>query len=137
MEKQILFPMIFYVFYIWCLALLNFRTRLGAIKSKKMPMQFFKSYQGDASERVVVVGRHYDHQFELPTVFLILCVAHFAMKNVDQITLILAWLFVASRLGHSFEHLGKNRIMKRVRWFATGWLMILGLAGQLFYFALN
>lgn len=71
-------PMAFYVFYVWCLAILNFRTRLAAIKNGEMKGEFFKSFQGTASERVITVGRHYDNQFQLPMFCICLAVYRYS-----------------------------------------------------------
>lgn len=120
-----------YVFYMWLLAILNFRTRVGAIRSGQMSHKFFKTYSGEASDRVVVVGRHYDNQFQLPMLFFItLCLA---METGNLLTVVLAWAFVASRLAHSFVHLGHNRIQSRVIAFAAGWLVILFMWAQLLW----
>lgn len=118
--------MAFYVLFMFCLAVRMFRTRLNAIKAKEVPMNYFKAY-GDASlpERVMVMGRHYDNQFQVPVLFLITCAAHLALNQATHVTLILAWAFVISRLAHSWVHLGSNNVRHRVLAFGAGWLLLL------------
>ncbi|MGE0528182.1 MAG: MAPEG family protein, partial [Bdellovibrionales bacterium] len=102
MKHPLLIPMALYVFYIWSLALYNFRTRLRAIKNGQVSLKYFKTYADPAaSERVIVVGRHYDNQFQLPLLFLITCALHLTVASEGPATLAFAWAFVISRFFHS------------------------------------
>ena len=132
MKYQLIYPMAFYVFYIWVLAVYMFRTRVKAIKSKEVSYKFFQTYSGDSPQEYTVrVARHYDNQFQVPMLFLITCAAHMALDQAGYTTLVLAWVFVATRLAHSFVHLGSNNLRKRVLAFACGWLVLLIMWGRL------
>jgi hypothetical protein len=136
MTNQLVFPMAAYVLYMWCLAVLNFRTRVGSAKRGEVDPKYFKALQGSAPERVITVGRHFDNQFQAPVIFLIGCVAHMVLGKANDLTIVLAWAFIVTRLAHSFIHLGGNKLRKRVMAFAAGWLVMLVMYGQLVYFAL-
>lgn len=124
--------MAFYVVYMWLLALYMFRTRLRAIRSGEVAAKFFKTYTGEPpAERTIIVGRHYDNQFQVPLLFLLGCSLHIALGTQNQSTLVVAWLFVFFRLLHSFVHLGSNKLQKRVAAFASAWIMALILWLQL------
>lgn len=116
-----------YVFFMWTLALRNFKTRRSAIQNKAIQANDLKSFQNKFPDEIAVMGRHYDNQFQLPILFLITCTLHLTLKTVDTWTVNAAWAFIALRLGHSFEHLGRNRLIRRVMWFASGWLVVLAL----------
>jgi hypothetical protein len=138
MKHLLIFPMALYVFYIWCIAVFMFRTRVQAIKSGQVTAKYFKAFVGDPPpDRAVLVGRHYDNQFQLPLLFFICGTIHIAMDMVNPMTLILAWVFVISRGFHSWIHLGTNKIQKRAFAFAVGWAVILLMWAQLVYFALK
>lgn len=122
-----------YVFYMLALGIYNFRVRVRAVRSKTLSIGYFKAYDGDVSQDVIVAGRHFDNQFQLPLLFLITCLAYLTMKNTEQLTIIFAWIFVVTRFGHSYEHLGKNNINRRVLWYVLGWFSIVFLWGR-FYF---
>ena len=109
------------------------KGRIQAIKANRSVAKYFKSYTGEAlSERLIVIGRHYDNQFQAPMLFLITCLAHIALGlTPNSITLFLAWAFVATRIGHSWIHLGSNNLLKRFSFFAAGWFIILILWVQL------
>lgn len=138
MKFQLIFPMVAYVFYIGGLNLYLMKTRFKAVLSKKLSRAYYKSFNtGEVQpENVAVAGRHLDNQYQVPMLFLFACATHISIGLADGVTLSLAWLFVATRLLHSFIHLGENHIYKRIGAFAAGWLMVMGLWGQLAYFAL-
>ncbi len=55
-----------------------------------------------------VVNRNYTNLLELPVLFYIICLMFHAANRVDNITLILAWAYVALRAVHSLVHLTYN-----------------------------
>lgn len=124
MKHPLILPMACYVLYMWLLALLNLWTRIRAVRSKQIQIKYFKIYEGTSSERVTIVGRHYDNQFQLPILFFVTCALHIALGPTGDWTLIFAWGFVLSRWGHAYIHLGSNNITYRLLWFATGWFFI-------------
>ncbi len=132
MHNPLVLPMIFYVFYICALAVFNLSTRIAAIKSKKMSAKYFKTYTGEnPPERVTIVSRHFENQFQVPLLFFAGCCAHMALGLANETTIWLAWAFVATRLFHSMVHLGSNRIPYRLAAYAAGWLVLLFFWGQL------
>lgn len=136
MKNQLLYSMAFYVFYMWILALYMFRSRVRAITSGEVPPKYFKTYTGQTpAEKTLVIGRHYDNQFQVPLLFFAGGTLHIVLNTTNTTTVIIAWLFALSRLLHSFVHLGSNMLQKRVAAFAIGWLMIVLLWGQLIYLA--
>ena len=138
MSSQLVYPMVFYVFYIFVLGLFLFRARFNAVRSKKMDFRYFKSYTGTPPpEDVQIPARHFDHQFQAPLVFLIGGVAHLALADISYATVILAWLFVATRLIHSFIYLGRNHVLHRATAFALGWVVLVIFWGQLLITALE
>jgi hypothetical protein len=131
--RSLITSMVFYVFYIASLGLLTFRSRVRAVKSGRVPLAYFKLFDGKLPEDVAVLGRHFNNQFELPPLFLILCVTHLALKEVSNFTIICSWSFISSRLVHSYVHLRSNHIGYRFTAFFTGMFFILCLAAELLF----
>ena len=121
---SLLYPMGFYIFYIWILAVINFLTRKKEVSEGNMSFKYFKHFSGEASEKVLVYGRHFDNQFQLPVVFLISCLALHTSQLTTPTSLFLAWGFVVSRFIHSYLHLGHNHILKRAASYALGWTFV-------------
>jgi|FLYM01.1.fsa_nt_gi hypothetical protein len=123
----LIYPMVFYVFYMVLLGLLNFFVRKSSAQNKELKLSYFKAYTGDAPERVIVVGRHFDHQFQVPLLFFITCLASEIYKADLSTATMLAWVFVATRIVHSFIHLTSNDVIKRAISFFAGFLVVLGM----------
>jgi hypothetical protein len=131
-QKDLLYPMVGYIFYMGAIAILNLTTRVSAVRRRELSPKYFQLYQGEGiSERVLVVGRHYDNQFQLPLLFLIVCVAHLSLNLTSSLTVWFAWGFVISRMLHSTVHLGDNHVLRRFSAFGLGWVFVIGMAAQL------
>lgn len=126
--SPLIYPAAFYVLYIFGLFLTLMVVRVRAVKSGSVPMAYFASYSGESPpEWMVVLGRHYDNQFQLPPIFLLTCSVIMQAGLHDGLTLALAWLFVVSRLVHTWVHLRGNVVVRRLQAYALGWLAIVGL----------
>ncbi len=138
MKSELIFPMATYVLFMWIATVHMFRTRVSAIKGGQVHPKYYKAQLGEPpSEKVVLVGRHYDNQFQVPLLFLITCAVFIELGQANQLTVLLAWLFVVSRGIHSWILLGRNVLQRRVAAFALGWLIILALWIQLVYVAIQ
>lgn len=124
-SANLLLPMAAMVLYISALALVNFFTRFGAYRRGETDGRYFRTFsEGTVSQRVLVVGRHYDHQFQLPMLFLITGCAALALGHVTVLHVACGWAFVIARLVHGAIHLGGNHPLKRAGAFSLGWAVI-------------
>ncbi len=129
MKIQILYPMAFYVFYIWALLVSGFVVRKRSIDLKEMSIKYFKTYADPSStpEKVQVYTRHVDNQFQAPPIFLITCLVYLAAPVSAAWGIYLAWAYVGTRVLHSFIHLGSNNVIHRAGLYGLGWLLILSM----------
>jgi hypothetical protein len=58
-------------------------------------------------------ANNYQNQFELPVLFYVLIAFLLATRLADAVQVILAWVFLFSRLVHSYIHTGKNVVVDR------------------------
>lgn len=74
---------------------------------------------------------NYNHLFELPIVFYVLCTLALVTQHIPTWFIMTAWLFVISRCVHSCIQCGTNNVMQRFSVFVFGILlltiMLLGL----------
>ena len=126
---QLIYPMAFYVFYIFALGVYMFLARLELLKNRQVSINYFKTYSGENApqEKALVSARHFDNQFQVPVLFLLTCVLHSALNQATYLTLILAWFFIATRLVHSWIHLGRNNVRLRAAVYGLGWLTVLAM----------
>jgi hypothetical protein len=75
--------------------------------------------------RTTQVANCFSNQFELPVLFYVLTILSIITRHADITFLVLAWIFVLSRLGHAFIHTTGNDVMNRGRVYAAGALALI------------
>lgn len=130
----ILWPMVVHFVLVAALyALLGWRRRQAMLSGKVQPDQW-KLRSGGEPEISATVSNSVMNQFELPVLFHAVCLALYVTAGASFIAAILAWLFVALRYVHAFEHVTRNRPPLRGMIFGGGFLVLVLLWG---WFALH
>jgi hypothetical protein len=75
-------------------------------------------------EEVKKIANNYQNQFEVPVLFYALLPLLLVTGLADAVSVVLAWVFVASRIVHSFIHLGSNIVINRFRAFVFGFFVV-------------
>lgn len=73
----------------------------------------------------------YANQFELPVIFYVLCLIALMTNKADLLMVVLAWLFVVSRVVHALIHTGANVVPVRGAAFGVGALIVMIMTGIL------
>ena len=71
------------------------------------------------------VANCFSNQFELPVLFYVLTILEIVTRHADIVFVVLAWIFVLSRLAHAFIHTTSNRVMRRGSWYGIGALALI------------
>jgi len=71
------------------------------------------------------VGNAFRNQFELPVLFYVLTILSIVTRHADWLFVVLAWVFVLSRLAHAYVHTTSNRLSRRGGLFGIGALVLL------------
>jgi hypothetical protein len=77
------------------------------------------------SVRTLQVGYCFANQFELPMLFYVLTILSIITHHADIVFLVLAWIFVLSRIAHAIVHTTSNNIMQRGPLFGLGMVVLL------------
>jgi len=77
------------------------------------------------SDEALKANNNYNNLLQLPVLFYAVIAIALALRMADGWMTGLAWIYAASRLIHSFEHLGANRIRVRGPAFLVGALALL------------
>jgi hypothetical protein len=91
------------------------------------------SWPEDAIKR----ANNYRNQFELPVLFYAVVAFALITKGADLLMIVLAWLFVLSRIVHATIHVGPNKVRWRTPAFALGFLVIAVMWIKLFLHVLT
>ncbi len=71
------------------------------------------------------VANAFSNQFELPVLFYVLTILEIITHHADLIFVVLAWIFVLTRLGHAYEHTTSNAVMRRGVIYGVGALVLI------------
>ncbi|HEY5280076.1 MAG TPA: MAPEG family protein [Pseudolabrys sp.] len=74
---------------------------------------------------VLKVANAAHNQLELPTLFYVLTILSIITRHADIVFVVLAWIFVLSRLAHAYVHTTSNVISRRGPLFGIGMLVLL------------
>ena len=77
------------------------------------------------SVRTLQVGNCYANQLELPILFYVLTILSIMTHHADVIFLVLAWIFVLSRVAHALVHTTTNNVTHRGPLFGIGMMVLL------------
>ena len=103
-------------------------TRAKAARAGRAHIKDFRygesaNVPGDVS----LPNRNYMNLLELPVLFYVLCLALYASKRVDDLSVMFAWAFVAARIVHSLIHLFNNNVIYRGSVFGIGVMIVLAM----------
>ena len=74
--------------------------------------------------RTTQIGNCYRNQFELPLLFYVLTILAIISKHADLLFVVMAWIFVLTRLAHAFVHCTSNNLRVRGAIFGIGALVL-------------
>ncbi len=71
-------------------------------------------------KRTLQVGNSFSNQFEVPLLFYLLTVLAIVTRHADLLFVVLAWIFVLTRLAHAYVHTTSNRVRLRGAIYGVG-----------------
>ena len=121
MQKTlIIYPAILMMVLTLYLYVKNYLDNIKATKNRSLNFNYFKAYQGEVPEHILVSRQTLKNQFELPILFYFLISLALIFNNISKIDLIFAWLFVLSRYIHCYIRLTSNYVPHRAKVFLLG-----------------
>lgn len=120
------YPMSAMVFLTVCIGFYLMSMRISMSRSGAIDPRIFKLNKSkELPDKLVQAANNYTNLFEVPLLFYIACITSIVMGTQNSLLIALAWLFVASRVAHSYIHLTNNKIIPRLVAFVTGVLTVL------------
>ncbi|WP_026376790.1 MAPEG family protein [Aestuariibacter salexigens] len=111
-----------FVMMVWMYA-----TRLPAMMKLKIHPQKGQDTRELAQllpKEVSRVANNYNHLFEQPTVFYVVCIAIVLMEHTDTVHIYCAWIYVMLRVFHSLVQATIDKVMLRFTLFSLSWLAL-------------
>lgn len=99
--------------------------RTTLIRSRAVHPRDIALRQPNWPPHVLQVANAAHNQLELPMLFYVLTILAIITRKADMLFLVLAWIFVISRLAHAYVHVTSNRISIRGPVFGIGLLVLI------------
>ena len=125
-NTELFYPML--AMFLWTVVVMlrNLQVRIVAVHRGELTNKYFELFRGaEPSEIVQKTGNHFRNLTELPPLFYIICLAVMFMGRTDVNFIVLAWSYVALRVGHSVIHLTVNKVPPRFFLFAASNIVLL------------
>jgi hypothetical protein len=71
-------------------------------------------------DKIVQLGNCFDNQFQIPALYYLLTVLVLELRLAGLLFLVLAWIFVLSRIVHAAIHTGSNVVLRRFQAYVVG-----------------
>ena len=133
-DAAMLGPVFVHVVLVLTVLIATGRGRVAAVRAGEVRLKDVALDSSRWPERLRKPANNYQSQFELPVLFYALVALLVATGVADGVSLLLAWTFVASRLAHSYVHIGTNYPPHRLVAFTAG---VAILAAMWLWFALR
>lgn len=121
-NTAIFWPLIVQTALIYTIYVLVSRRRMTAVREGKAKAADFKVPIVEP-EPTATVTRNLVNQFELPVLFYAVCIILYMVNGVNYATIVLAWVFVVTRIAHSWVHVTTNNIRHRRPIFIVGYVV--------------
>jgi hypothetical protein len=123
--QMVLLPVFVQVALTFALMTWMASVRTASIKRGEIKIRDIALRQPAWSAKATQISNCYDSQFQIPLLFYVLVILAWATKQADLIFVVMAWIFVVSRLAHAYIHTTSNHVPTRFNIFAVGVILLL------------
>src|SRR5918997_397353 len=88
-------------------------VRVAAVRSREVRIPDIALGQPAWPERPTKIANAYHNQLQLPLLFYVLVILALFTRKADTLFVVLAWMFVTSRLAHAAIHVTGNDVQRR------------------------
>ena len=121
---MILAPLFVLVFMTFVIGTILAVRRVPSLRRGELRPEDVSLRQPNWPKAVLQVGYSFQNQFELPVLFYVLTILAIITKHADLLFVVMAWIFVVTRLFHSFVHCTSNNLRARGPLFGVGALIL-------------
>lgn len=116
---EILLPLFVQVLLTFFLGFYLAILRRKALASRETRWKDISLREPGWPKHTMQVGNSFANQFELPVLFYVVTILALITKQADFLFVVLAWLFVISRIVHAYIHITSNYVPRRGLAFAV------------------
>lgn len=120
----VLLPVFVQVGLTFVLLLMMGRSRIASLRSGQVRMGDIALGERNWPKRTLQFQNAFHNQFEVPVLFYVLVVLALITRKADTVFVVLAWMFVTSRVVHAYIHTTSNKVLWRFQAFVVGFLIL-------------
>lgn len=121
----LLYPVLAQVLLTFVVLFATGAVRFRALRDRRVKIGAIAVNNEGWPEDVRKFSNNYANQFETPVLFYVLAGIAIFIRATDILMVVLAWLFVATRVAHAFIHTGSNDVVTRFRVFLAGFAILI------------
>lgn len=120
MTIKLIYPALAQILWTFVVAGIMFQRRRRAFADSKISMADVAVSNERYPDNARLAAANYANQFETPVLFFALIMLAMEVGATGYLMTLFAWLFVASRIGHTLIHVGPNNLKARAGVFTLG-----------------
>jgi hypothetical protein len=124
LTKLLLLPLLLHVLLTAFVGVRTLQARYRAVRRGQTKLDDIATDANAWPSRVKKLGNNFDNQFQTPLFWFGLCALVVALKLEDYLFVALSWMFLLSRLAHSYVHTTHNDVPSRMRLFLFGFAVL-------------
>jgi hypothetical protein len=124
MLKLFLLPLFLHVAMMVYVGGASLRSRIKSVLSGETKLADIAANSGAWPEDVRKLGNNFDNQFQSPMLWYSVSALVVALNKVDYLFVALSWLFLCTRIAHSYIHTGSNNVPLRMRVYLFGFFIL-------------
>jgi hypothetical protein len=122
--KLFILPLFLHVLLTLIVGIMSLRARVRSARSREVKLDQITNNNSAWPEHVRKLGNNFDNQFQAPMLWYSLTMLAIVLNRVDWVLVVLSWLVLAARIGHSYVHTGSNIIITRMKLFLLSFFTI-------------
>lgn len=123
--QMVLLPVFVQVALTFALLTWMAMVRTGSVRRGETKIRDIALREPAWSPKATQISNCYDNQFQIPLLFYVLVMLAWTTRQADLIFVVMAWIFVLSRLAHAYIHTTSNHVPTRFNIFAVGVVVLL------------
>src|ERR1041384_100675 len=123
--QMVLLPVLVQVALTFAMLFWMARVRARTIKSGETKIRDIALGQSAWPTKPQQISNNYNSQFQVPVLFYVVVILALFTRTADLIFVVLSWLFVLARIGHTYVHTTSNHVPTRFNAFAVGVFLLL------------
>jgi hypothetical protein len=125
--KLLLLPLMLHVLLTLFVGMRSLQARIKVVRTGQTKLHEIATNSGAWPARIKKLGDNFDNQFQTPMLWFAVCGLIVALHFEDMVFVGLSWMFLLTRLAHSYVQTTHNDVPSRMRIFLFGFFTLIAM----------